>query len=173
MGSCTLGFLRDHLQRLPSRKTGTSRRRDPREVCPLSRGVMWPRPNFFPKGSGPVGAKRNPYSLDYGATFAFSLVPYPPSHRPFLRLAVPPVGGKKTGLPRFTERTTIGLGALCPPIPIYRDGAVWLGPISSFGPFRITTVQTSVQISSPCRSPWLPYRALLAVMSSPCGPDTP
>src|SRR5262245_35031376 len=59
---------------------------DPREVCPLARGVMSP-------------GRLNPYPAHYRPAFACSLIPYPLSLRLTLRWAFPsrcqPWGGRR------------------------------------------------------------------------------
>jgi hypothetical protein len=59
--------------------------KDPREVSPLSRGVMW---RAF-----------NPYPPHYRMTFASSLIRYPQRHRLALQRAGP-LSGSATGLSR-------------------------------------------------------------------------
>ena len=59
-------------------------REDQMEVSPLSRAVI------------------NRYPLHYTVAFAFSTIPYPPSHRLALRLAFP--HGRTSGLPRSACR---------------------------------------------------------------------
>jgi len=54
------------------------------EVCPLSRGVMYPFSN--PHGVAP---RFNPYPLHYRATFASSAILYPLSYQRPLRFAFP------------------------------------------------------------------------------------
>jgi len=67
--------------------------KDPTEVCPLARGVM-----FLAEG--------NPYPNDYGSAFACSVLLYPQHCRPSLRAAFP--DGSATGLPSSVAVTEEG-----------------------------------------------------------------
>ena len=128
-------------------------RRHPREVGPLSRGVI------SPKGL-------NPYPFDYRAVFASSLVLYPPSHRR------PPCGGPTPRGGRrayHVPRTDHGWLRLC----LFAGGSTatagdegnpgawpltfWFKPVSAFGLLVLTTlIGSSPELALP--SPLAPDR---------------
>ena len=108
-------------------------RKDQKEVCPLSRGVMSPRLNSYP--------------LYYGAAFAFSLLLYPHRYRLALRRVFPLGAIRAYRVPLVCQS---GEGPLYPPMTVcprqgkleslYRPCTFWFKPVSIFGLLRVTTV---------------------------------
>jgi hypothetical protein len=160
VGSCTR-IPTCRLPRLPGRKARRSRRRDPREVSPLSRGVMWPPP-LRPStvltacGATPIRPVTGRHSL------APSSFTRPSAGVPCGRLSPPAQPEEeRTGLPRSAGKTSVRLGALYPPAALgvrgrriesfgARCSACWLRPESSLSRFWLTTVRTRVRVGSPC-----------------------
>ena len=75
---------------------------DQTEVCPLSRGIMYP----FGDSHG-IASRFNPYPTYYRLAFAFSVIPYPPPHRLASRLTFPEGGRRAYHVPLVCPR---GLG---------------------------------------------------------------
>jgi hypothetical protein len=138
---------------------------DQMEVCLLA---QW----------GDVAFRLNSYSRHYSTTFAFSILLYPPGHRPTLRL---PTRGGTWWAYRVPSRQPDGLGpslfaggmlvhgrgirSLCT-----RPHTVWLKPVSIVGSACVTTfITSSHRLSIP--STLAPLRLMLADPSFPHGSD--